>query len=132
MAIESAIHSRLTNYAGLTALVGQRSYHAKLPQSPAYPAVTYQVVSTEPRESQFAYADSGAVRRRVQLSAWSRDALEAVNVREQLRQAFQRWNGSVSGEVIHDAYIEGEQSIYEDGVGIYQEIVDVLIVHGES
>ena len=48
MSIESAITTRLTSHAGLSALIGARAYADNAPQSPTYPYVVFELEDWDP------------------------------------------------------------------------------------
>lgn len=48
MSVEAAVFGALTGSEALAALVGTRIYAIKLPQKPAYPAVTYRKLTGAP------------------------------------------------------------------------------------
>lgn len=125
--IEETIYSRLSGFAGLTALVSTRIYPIILPQGVTYPAVTYQRISAEARESCMV-DDVGLVRTRFQMTAWSETFKGARTISEQLRQALQRWK--TSG--VQGTYILGEYDLYDPDSLKYGAAIDAQVVHEET
>lgn len=132
MALETAVYSRLANYAGMSAQVGTKIYRSVLPQSVVYPAISYQRISTT-RESAMG-ADIGVATARVQVDSWAETHAGAETVAALVRGALQRWNGTVESVVVLDTFIEDERHETEqvkDGQWIYRIGMDALIWHRE-
>lgn len=112
--IEQAISTRLTGFAGLSALVASRVYRPHLPQGATLPAVSFFRVSTE-RSAKMG-VDSPLLRGRWQFDVWGdqaggHDAVAAVRV--QVRRALQRWRNA-SSPVVQDSLILDEQDLVEE------------------
>ena len=124
MTLETEIYSRLSGFAGLTALVGQQIYPLILPQDGALPAVVFHVIS-EPRISNFGQ-DTGDVHARVQVTCFGEKAAgqgSVLAVKQQVRLALQRY----SGGNIQDCFVEGGGSAYESESKIFTVMLDFLI-----
>lgn len=128
--LEEVLASRLTTFAALTALVGPRIYPVVLPQTPTYPCVTYQRISTT-RESAMG-VEVGIAHARVQCSAWAQTYTAAKGVKEQLRAALERWRGTVLGVVVQDSFFLNELDLYEADVRIWHLPVDFMIHYAET
>lgn len=126
MAIESTIYSRLSGFAGLTALVGTRIYPMILPQGATYPAVTYQRIATAPRDSCMS-EDDGIVRANIQVTAWSETFTNAKAIVDQVRAALQRY--TVAG--IQGIYVIAEYDLFDDEVLKYGASMDFEVVYEE-
>lgn len=127
--IEKALYTRLSGYAGLSALVSTRIYPFIAQQKSARPYLTYQRVSTV-RPSAMA-VDIGIAQARFQIDAWG-DTYDSVkSVSEQVRAALQRFSGTVSAVDILDIYIDNEQDLFEDDAKIYRVSQDYTIFHRE-
>lgn len=129
MIIENAIHSRLSNHSGLSALVAARIYPVVVPQSAAYPCVSYQLI-TAPRASAMS-ADTGDVAARYQLNAWAEGYASARAVAVQIRAALQRFSGTVEGVVIKGIFIQHELDDYNEATKRWRIIQDYIINHEE-
>lgn len=124
--IEETLFTRMSTFAGLTALVGARIYPLILPQGVTYPAVTYQRISSEPRESCMV-DDAGIVRSRFQITAWGDTFAGVRNIMEQVRQCLQRW--TTSG--VQGTFLVGEYDLYDEVSLKYGAALDAQIIHEE-
>lgn len=129
MSVETVLFSRLSGFAGLSALVSTRVYPNLIPQNSTLPVVSYQRISTT-RESAMG-DDTGVARARFQLDAFAATYLNVRAVAEQVRAALQRWTNS-SGTVVQDSFILGEQEFYEDETKRYRVSQDFEIIYVEA
>lgn len=129
MSVETEIFSRLSGFAGLSALVGTRIGPNILPQSTTYPAISYRRVSAE-RASAMG-ADPGNVRARFQVDVFAETYASARAVAEQVRQALQRWTNN-SGTVIQGTYYLNEVDLYEDETQIHHLALDFEVNYLEE
>jgi hypothetical protein len=127
MSIESLLYTRLSTYAGL-ALVSDRIYPLILPQECVLPAISYQRVATQPRESCMA-EDAGIARPRFQITAWDSTFDGVRDLAEQVRGALQRWQDSAND--IIDSFLVMEIDGYDPETLEYSSILDFEIVHTE-
>jgi len=123
--IEQTLFTRLSTFAGLTALVATRIYPLIMPQGVTHPAVTYQRISST-RESCMV-DDDGIVRARFQVTTWAATFASARAVIDQVRLALQRW--STSG--VQDTYIIGEYDLYDEAALIFGAAIDAEVVYEE-
>ena len=136
MTIEAVIKTRLSGFAGLSALVSDRIYPVTLPQNVEMPAVSYRRVSAE-RVSAMG-VDTGLVRARFQFDCWSGEHKngdsgtfdEARAVAKQVRLALQRWRNT-SGTVVQDTFMVGDQDLHESDTETYHAALDFQIVYEE-
>lgn len=124
--IEATLYTRLTTFAGLTALVNTRIYPLICPQGVTYPAVVYQRISTEPRESCMV-SDAGIARARIQITAWAETFTAAKAIADQVRQALQRW--TTTG--VQGTFVIGEYDLYDEDALKYGSAIDVQVVYAE-
>jgi len=132
MIIEEALYAYLTNYAELTALVGDRIYPVILPQNTTLPAVTFQRISGIREYSQS--GPSGLAHPRFQFSCWAEKYEEAKAVAEQIRLALEGYKGMMGGSdgVRVDAiYVEDDHDIYDPETKEYHVALDAIIWHEE-
>jgi hypothetical protein len=130
MVIEEALMTYLLAQSGLTALVSNRIYPLKLPQTPTLPAIVYQKIDA-PRLPGFS-ADYG-VTTRIQITSWALTYTGASAVQEQIRTATQNiMNQSMSGMVVKNIEFDEGPDSYEDETERYGKIVDLLIWHTEA
>jgi hypothetical protein len=124
--LEATLYTKLSTTAGIAALVGTRIYPMIMPQGSTYPAVTFQRIATEPRESCMV-ADCGIVRARIQITAWADTFTAAKAVADQVRQALQRWTGTG----IQGSFIIGEYDLYDEEALKYGAAIDAEVVYTE-
>lgn len=127
MTIESAIYSRLSGFAGLSALVSTRIYPNVLAQNATLPAVVYQRISAG--RISLMGVDAAVLPARFQFTAWATGHTAAAAVRDQVRQALQRWS-QTGPPVVQDTYIENEIDLFDegdDGTVLAQLVLDALI-----
>ncbi len=131
--VEQAIYDRLSNYAGLTALVSTRIYPMVLPQNPTYPAVRYQRISGTRLSA--IDVDIGIAQPRFQVDCYAETYLGVKSLFTEVRGALQRWTGTHSGVVVLDSRMEGgDRDFYEDdppGKPVYGVGSDWVIDHRE-
>jgi len=130
--IESVIYSRLSGYAGLTALVGTRIYPNFVPQNTAAPCVSFQLVASV--EPQAMGAGTGVIRSRFQFSVFvaKDNLLSGKNVMAQVKAALKRYRDSGSSPVVQDTFFLNEVDIYDSETEEHQLIVDFEIIYQES
>lgn len=134
--VEEALTARLKTFPGLSALVGTRVYPVKLPQSPTYPAVSYQ--RTGRTQHHAMGADANVREARFQVSGWDPSYATAKGVATQMRLALDRWRGTQSnGVVIQDTLIENEMELDDEGIvtattkGGTHALLDIVVFHEE-
>ena len=127
--LEAAIFTRLSGYAGLTALTSTRIYPVILPQGPTYPAVTYQRIDG-PREHALA-SDMGLAHPRIQVDSWGKTYASAKSVATQVRGALQRWADTGADPVVLDSLLESDEDGYEPETGVFRVRQDWIIWHRE-
>ena len=127
MSIESTLYTRLSTFAGLTALVSTRIYPLIAPQGVTYPAVTYQRISTMPREVAMG-SDPGIARARIQVTAWGDTYTSVKAIADQIRLALERYN--TTG--IFDIYIIAENDLYDEEALKFGAAIDAEVVYSEA
>lgn len=132
MSVDGAVLFRLENHAGLSALIGTRSFADRLPQGPVLPAVVFQRISTVRQRAMG--SDPGIVMTRWQLSCWDSGKAGTKAVSAQVIAAFNRWRDTQDGTQIDDTFIDGELDDFEPDVGeigFHRSLVDVIVHHRE-
>lgn len=131
--LEQALYTRLSGFAGLTALVSTRIYPLVLPQNPTLPAVTYQRIDGL-REEGIA-GSHGLAHPRIQIDAWASSYTSAKAVAVQVRSALYRLGWTEDSVTVLDAFIEDDRDFYEpsvrDGGSIFRTSQDYIIWHRE-
>lgn len=138
MSIEALIYTRLSGFAGLTALVATRIYPNVAPQNVAPPYVVYRrITATRPGAMG---ADTGIVRARFQFDVFAggTDAVgaaqgfdDAAAVREQVRLALQRWR-SAGPPVVQATFLDSQIDLYEDDTELHHLADDYEINYLEA
>ena len=122
MTIEAVLYTRLSTFAGLTALVATRVYPLAAPQNVTAPYLTYRRVSAI-RESAMG-ADANNVTARFQIDVWASSFASARNVAEQVRLAMQRWTNA-TGTTVDDTFIENQIDLYDPEIDTFHIAVDI-------
>lgn len=128
--LEEAIPARLAAVGGVTALVGNRVYPLRAPQNAQRPFVVFQRISA-PRVSAFG-SDSGIARPRFQVTSWGETYASAKAVATAVRQALQRYRGTVLGVEILDCFVDTDQDLVDDEVKLFGVATDFFIPHREA
>lgn len=128
--IEEALPARLAAVGAVTALVGTRVYPLRAPQNAVRPFVVYQRISA-PRVSAFG-SDTGIARPRFQVTAWADTYAGAKAVATAVRQALQRYRGTILGVEILDCYVDTDQDLVDDEVKLFGHATDFFIPHREA
>lgn len=92
--IVAAVRSRLLQDATITQLVGTRIYPSVLPQPPAFPSITIQVVGSNTVLSHQGY--SGLLSDLVQIDAYSKTQVEADALARRIRNMIDGWRGTAA------------------------------------
>jgi hypothetical protein len=110
--IGTAIYSRLSNYAGLVALVADRVYPQKVPQDCPLPAV--RITETMQAATHTLQADSALKRALYQVSVFAQTYAEAKAVAAQVQAALQDYSGTVATVAINRIIFDGSAALYDD------------------
>jgi hypothetical protein len=113
----AAVRTRLTVYAGTTALIGTRAFFGFLPQNPTLPASVVQQISGPREHAMGSDVDKFAARVQVKAHATTRAGAKALA--EQQRAALQRYTGTSAGTVVGDSFLIDEDDEAEPEVGIW-------------
>jgi hypothetical protein len=101
------MHGLLTGAPGLAALVGTRIYPDLMPDTPTYPAVTYQKLSGSSEKG--STADPPLKSAVYQVSAWAKDRPTARELAAQIRVALDRQRKvTVSGVQVDDCFYQDD------------------------
>lgn len=130
MSLDTVLYTRLTTFAGLTALIENRVYaRNELPQGAVLPAVSFMRAGVE-RVSAMG-VDTGLARARIQVDAWASTYDGVRAVAEQLRLALQRWRNA-TGTVVQDTYVLTELDLYETETRLHRVMFDFDVVYVEG
>lgn len=114
--IETALRSLLIADPDVAALVGARVYLTVLPPAPAYPAITYQVVTGESHYAMEGPADLASPR--VQIDCYAETDIGVLQVKGAVMKALSGFSGAVGSPPvkIQGAFKAMEVDGYEAGL----------------
>jgi hypothetical protein len=130
--IEQAIFAIGSAHAGLGALIGSGSAARLFPTAEETEHAVPRVVFEKDRPEAIAgwFFDSGWYHTRFRFTAYGATALQAKQVIEQVRLAYQRFHGASSGHSIDDARTTGEGSDWFDlELGQFAEEFELEFFH---
>ena len=125
MSINTALYSRLSSFAGLFALVGNRIYPVLIPESAQLPAVAYSLISTP--EIHAMNADPTINGPRYQISCRSATFSSAEDVAEQVKLALKDYSGTVEGIVIQRIFYKDEKHFDEPDTKTFHIAIDFIV-----
>lgn len=129
MTIDAVLYTRLSGYAPLAALVGNRIYPDVAPQGVEVPFVVRRLID-EQRESGMG-ADLGLVAARHQFDVFGATHASRRSVMDALRAALQRWENLGSSPRVFDVLIVSRQELFDGETELYRGILDVTVHHSE-
>ncbi len=127
MAIEDGLRTHLIADAPVTALVVARVYPLKLPQSPTYPALTYEIISDIPYRG--LDGDHDKERIRVRVHCWSATYAGATDLARKVRTALSDFKGLMGTVEVSSTKFESWNDIFEDVPEVYRRVVDFMVTH---
>jgi hypothetical protein len=101
------LFGRLTN----STTAASRVYPLILPQSPTFPAVTYQQISAVRMHAMG--QDSPLVRVRVQVDSWGKTYAEARTLAAEVEARLKRHSGQYGAVKVHDVLLDNELELYD-------------------
>lgn len=122
---DGAVYSQLAATSAVTDLVSTRIYRAQLPQAPTYPAISYFLVSADR-----IYEHDGAAgmnESRVQIDCWAETAEGARALGEAVRAALEAVTGTWGSDTIQHSFLDNEQHVYDDEIGLHHRSLDFLV-----
>jgi hypothetical protein len=128
--IGEALSSILTGDSTVSNLVSARVYPHQLPQSPTYPAVTYQLVSLDERPHAMG-DDPALVMDRYQVDCWAQSYSKMVELGDAVMGALSRYRGTSSSVTIQSVLHVGRIDLFEDDTRIYHRAIDFRIAWEE-
>ena len=105
MGIESGIVTRLNDVSAITTLVSDRIYADILPDGTTKPAIVYQVISTNPIDSNL-NADGGKFMSRIQFTLIADSKLVTISLSDAIKTALVRFKGTADDITIIDSRLE--------------------------
>ena len=127
MTIETGLRTHLLADGPVAALVVTRVYPLKLPQSPTYPALTYEIISDIPHRA--LAGDSDLERIRVRIHCWAATYTGAVDLAGKVRTAVADFSGTMGTTEVPSVKFETWNDLFEDVPEVYRRVVDLIIAH---
>lgn len=122
MSLEQGLVAALRDDADVSALVGSRVYHEKLPDDVLYPCILYTRVSME-RERLVTGVES-LTRVGVQLDLMARTTSEVKDLAVKVRALLDGLTGDMGGQAIYQALLDQEiDSGSFDGDSEYRRVI---------
>lgn len=128
--LEEALYSKLSATAGVTAIVpATRIFHVKLEENSAFPAITFQRISTT---RDYVLTDTVQMAEAtVQLDCWSASDSEAVALAKAVRAAIDGFRGAVSGVTIERILQLNEYTLNELEGTVYRILQTWRVIYQE-
>lgn len=134
ISIEDGIVYRSLNYAGISALIGDRIFAQKLTQNPVMPALTYQLIT--PMSLISHQGMSGTAYPRYQITGWDTTELGVIALMKAVRLCWSGYKGTVgvapNTVVIQASLPVGGYETYEPETGLFMRALDFEIWHAEA
>lgn len=119
---ETDLVTYLKKDATLNALIGGRIYPSILPEKGTLPAVAFFEVSNT------GHHDIDVLFPRYQFSCFSKRAIEAKQVRQEIKDILQRFKGAMGNTKIIQGVVEGEYTTHEDDTNLFNAIIDIKFI----
>ncbi len=114
--IEAGIVALLAADSGIAALVGTRIYPVLVPETTAYPCLSYQVVSSV---QQYTVDRRELGQKRIQFDCWANTYADAENLKQALRNALDVYSGTLTdGTRVLGTFREVEIDFFEANSGV--------------
>ena len=122
MTLGTLVQDMLTDDAGVAALVGTRVYPVALPQTPTYPAISYQRISTTPQGGSTTLRVS-----RYQINCWATSYGGVQSLANAVITAAEEHRDGSETPVIKQTITANVIDDYDPDVKIYRTMVDVFV-----
>lgn len=117
----------------LSGLVGTRIYAGKLPQNPAFPAISITWISG--LRTHTASGPIGLSRPRITFDTWAKTYLECESVFDALRKRLDGYQGPIGGSPAHTvqgSFFDSERDGYESEPELYRRSADFFVWYEEA
>lgn len=129
--IGEALFSRLDNDADVSGVVSSRIYPSQLPQGPAYPAVTYTLV-TMVEQPHGGGTDPNIVIDLYQVDCWAESYSAMIDLADKVKASLSRWRGTEATVEIVSSFHVGRRDLFEDEPRVYRRGLEFEIAWRES
>lgn len=106
---------------GGSTTAGTRVYPVLLPETPTFPAITYQEITAVPQNHRS--GDTRLDRLRFQVNAWGKTFEEARVLADELRELLNRASGGRIGRI----WVEDVRDDFETGLELFVRQLDVIL-----
>jgi len=125
--IGKMIVERLEAVAAVTNLVSSRIYPVILPQTPTYPAIVYEVVTTVRGQSHG--GPHNLVQPRVQIDIFAETYEAAWDIEAAVRGALDGFSGALSGKKVWNVFHEDSNDLYAQDIKKSRVISDYTVAY---
>lgn len=101
----------------------------RLPETPVYPAVTYDLIDATHVESHS--GPSGLAYSRIQLSVWAKKYGDGTAVATALRLCLAGGKRTIGDLELYGVLTEPERTAFEPDTQVYQRFLDIIAIHSE-
>ena len=112
MNIAKTLYNLITSDADVSAVISTRCFPANAPQKGNKPYVVYYIYNVEPTDTK-----NGASKLDIvyfEISCYSKDAAQSIDINNKIRSAIDRFNGLNSDNVVDKIIFEGSDGPYFD------------------
>lgn len=128
--LDEAIFSRLSGFAGISALVGARVYPTLMPQKPTLPALVYTEISNVP--DYVMGGQSGIAGARYQIDSYATSLSAVKALAEQVRLALSGFRGTLVDVIIDHVEKQNSTTLYEEETALHRVTADYLFFYRET
>jgi hypothetical protein len=121
--IGAKIYSALSGASGITTLTSTRIYPVILPQTPTYPAISYQRISNTGQQGSTALRET-----RYQINCWAATYAAAQNLATAVKTALEEYTATATSPRIKMSLVVNEIDDYDDEADVYRVIVDMILI----
>lgn len=136
LSIEAGLVYKLTNTAGVTALVSTRVYLERIPQGATLPCITYQRIDTPRVTTHDTSGSAGTAYPRFQFDAWATTYASARAITDAVRAALNGYRGTITSGAdtvtVQAALVDGETSQPDLEAGLARIRSEYVIWHLEA
>jgi hypothetical protein len=129
--IEDGLFQLITADSGFSTIAANRLYPLILPDTPTFPAATYQLISSVPEETND--GPTGFVKARIQTDTWSNSYASCKALAKALRVLLDGFTGTLPNGVAVSNIIRDNSSDYIEPVSrLYRVQTDWLVMYDEQ
>lgn len=129
--IEESIIYKLQHTVAVSAIVAKRFYPLKLKQGCTFPAISYQLITSNRIHDMS--GPKGVAVKLLQITCWAESYSEIKTLASKVRIALDGFRGTINSETdIGGIALMGDHDDYDPDTGIYSEILEFSVPHGES